>query len=494
MEVAADLAVGTVFASRYRIVRRIAAGGMGAVFEVLHLETERRRALKVMHAHLFQSEELRERFKREAKVAAHVESEFIVDVFDAGVDEATGMPFLVMELLRGEELGERLKRVGKLSEDEALLYLHQTARALDKTHRASIVHRDLKPANVFLTERDEDTPRVKILDFGIAKVVAEGATTGGATQSLGTPFYMAPEQYNPSARLTGAADIYALGMMAYTLLVGAPYWSEEARGGNVYALIAVAIGGPREPASMRAARRGVALPPAFDAWFAKVTALDPAQRYPTATAAVQALAEVLGAAAPARGVALSVSGEFHAPTGMQATIPLRAAASGIPVVGPPMPVASKSDAGPAPMLPDATAPGAAATNPTPTKAPPVWPLVAGGVGLLAVAMVILVSFVVRTTTAEEQAPAAATMPAPAMPPVLDQAPQVLSASAPALAVDAPVAPTSAPTTAPSTTTSAAAPAATDSSAAAKPATSTKPTVRPTAPTTQSTSRKKHAWN
>jgi serine/threonine-protein kinase len=209
VEAVVDLAVGSVFAGRYRIARRIAAGGMGAVYEVIHLETERRRALKVMHAHLFQSEELRERFKREAKVAAHVDSEFIVDVFDAGVDEATGMPFLVMELLRGEELGQRLKRVGRLPVDEALLYLHQTARALDKTHRASIVHRDLKPANVFLCERDEDTPRVKILDFGIAKVVAEGATTGAGTQSLGTPLYMAPEQFNPSAKLTGAADIYA---------------------------------------------------------------------------------------------------------------------------------------------------------------------------------------------------------------------------------------------------------------------------------------------
>ncbi|HVJ88728.1 MAG TPA: serine/threonine-protein kinase, partial [Labilithrix sp.] len=312
MEAVVDLAVGSIFAGRYQIARRIAAVGMGAVFEVIHLETERRRALKVMHAHLFQSEELRERFKREAKVAAHVDSEFIVDVFDAGVDEATGMPFLVMELLRGEELGERLKRVGRLPTDEALHYLHQTARALDKTHRASIVHRDLKPANVFLCERDEDKPRVKILDFGIAKVVAEGATTGAATQSLGTPLYMAPEQFNPNARLTGAADIYALGMMAYTLLVGAAYWSEEARGGNVYGLIAVAIGGPTEPASMRAARRSVALPPAFDVWFAKVTASEPAQRFPTATAAVLALAEALGVAPPARGQVLSMSGTFEA--------------------------------------------------------------------------------------------------------------------------------------------------------------------------------------
>ncbi len=90
---------------------------MGEVYEVVHLETERRRALKVMHAHVLQGEDsadLRERFMREAKVAGYVESEFIVDVFDAGVDEATGLPFLVMELLRGEELGKRVKRLGRL--------------------------------------------------------------------------------------------------------------------------------------------------------------------------------------------------------------------------------------------------------------------------------------------------------------------------------------------------------------------------------------------
>ena len=106
---------GAIFAGRYRVVRPIAAGGMGAVYEVIHLDTGRRRALKVMLPHVLQSEELRERFKREARVAADVESEFIVDVFDAGVDEPTGMPFLVMELLRGEDLGARLRRSGRLA-------------------------------------------------------------------------------------------------------------------------------------------------------------------------------------------------------------------------------------------------------------------------------------------------------------------------------------------------------------------------------------------
>src|SRR5262249_30901389 len=153
-----------------------------------------------------------------------VESEYIVDVSDAGVDEATKMPFMVMELLRGEELGDLLERVGGLPPTDVVTYLQQVAMALDRTHAAGIVHRDLKPENLFLTHRDDGSPRIKILDFGVAKVVAEGATGAGATRSLGTPLYMPPEQFRTGAKLTPAADIYALGMMAYTLLVGKPYW------------------------------------------------------------------------------------------------------------------------------------------------------------------------------------------------------------------------------------------------------------------------------
>src|SRR5690242_19458222 len=122
----AALQAGQIFAGRYRIVRRIAAGGMGEVYEVVHLETERHRALKVMHASILGSDDLRERFRREARVAAHIQSEFIVDVFDAGVDDATGAPFLVMELLQGEDLSKRLKRMGRFPPSEALMYLHQT--------------------------------------------------------------------------------------------------------------------------------------------------------------------------------------------------------------------------------------------------------------------------------------------------------------------------------------------------------------------------------
>ncbi len=295
----------TVFAGRYRIVRRIAAGGMGAVYEVLHLETERRRALKVMLPHMLQSEDLRERFTREARVAARIESEFIVDVFDAGVDDATQMPFLVMELLKGEELGKRLRRVGRFPAAEVVTYLQQTAMALDKTHQASIVHRDLKPENLFLTQNEDGQPRIKVLDFGIAKVLAASATGSADTQSLGTPMYMSPEQFNPDARLTGAADNYALAMMAYTLLVGASYWKLESRSSGHAILFAIAAArGPQEPASARALLEGVTLPPAFDAWFARGTAVNPLDRFATARETVATLALVLGL--PPSGASLSL--------------------------------------------------------------------------------------------------------------------------------------------------------------------------------------------
>ncbi len=291
----APLVEGTLFAGRYRIVKSLAAGGMGAVYEVVHVETNRKKALKVMHAHLFENDDMRERFKREARIAAEIESEFIVDVSDAGVDEVTSMPFLVMELLRGEDLRHRLKRTGRLPAAETLIYLRQAAMALDKTHSASIVHRDLKPENLFCTQRDDGTPRIKILDFGVAKLVATSSTGPRATQILGSPAYMAPEQFRLQTKLSPATDIYALGMMAYELLVGRLYWHKEISSSpDVMAFALVALRGPQESALVRAAEAGIGLPAAFDAWFAKITAIDPRARFSKASEAVQELEKVLG--------------------------------------------------------------------------------------------------------------------------------------------------------------------------------------------------------
>lgn len=351
-----SLVEGSVFAGRYQIVRSIAQGGMGAVYEVVHTETQRRRALKVMLPNMLQSQEMRDRFRQEACVTANIESEHIVDVLDAGIDEKTQMPFLVMELLRGEELDKRLKRLGRLDAREVVTYLHHVALALDKTHRASIVHRDLKPGNVFLTEREDGSLRAKILDFGVAKLIADGATSAGATQSLGTPLYMAPEQFNIGQKVSPAVDIFSLGMMAYTLLVGAPYWQEEiSAGANIYAFAARAMHGPTEAATARAIRQGVSLPAAFDAWFARVTASAPQARFPMASAAIAALAEALGVALGAER-ASSMSLPAIPPVAPQGADPRASSPSLSPStpgsigVGTPGPFAI-NDAGTIPLLP-----------------------------------------------------------------------------------------------------------------------------------------------
>ena len=315
------LSEGTVFAGRYRVLRRIAMGGMGAVYEVMHLETERRLALKVMLPHIVQSAEMRERFRREARVAAQVESEHIVDVHDAGIDEATESPYLVMELLRGEEVAKALRRLGRFGAVETVNVLHQAALALDKTHRASIVHRDLKPENLFLTEREDGQLRVKVLDFGIAKLIAEGSTQDPGTRSLGTPLYMAPEQFRAGLPVSPLTDVYALGMIAYTMLVGTSYWAEEAKdSSNVFMFAGAVMQGPREPASVRARRHGVPIMPTFDPWFAQATAAQAQARWPGAVAAVAALADALGVPRPG-GLNLSSSGPLRS-TGSSLSAPL----------------------------------------------------------------------------------------------------------------------------------------------------------------------------
>lgn len=194
------LSEGQIFAHRYRISRCVAAGGMGAVYEAHHTETDRRVALKVMLPHFVSNADLRDRFKREARITANIGSEFIVEVLDAGVDDETEMPFLVMEYLEGSDLAGEVEHKGPLDPELAVIYLHQAAMALQKTHTASIVHRDLKPENLFLTARDDGSPRVKILDFGISKVIEY---SGGASPR-GTPPLVGPRLAGSGIRLTFA--------------------------------------------------------------------------------------------------------------------------------------------------------------------------------------------------------------------------------------------------------------------------------------------------
>ncbi|HEU4408832.1 MAG TPA: protein kinase [Polyangiaceae bacterium] len=312
----------TLFHGRYRVIRRLKAGGVGAVYEVVDEITGRRRALKIMLPAALESADLRARFAREARITGDVESDHIVQVFDAGVEAGSGAPFLVMELLRGEELGALCARRGPLPPAEALLYLSQIAHALEKTHAAGVIHRDLKPENVFVTSRDDGTVCVKILDFGLAKAVAPG-DAAPPTVLMGTPLYMAPEQFRGDGRVGPGADIYALAHLAYVLLAGAPYWLAEAKAtSSAFVLFQKIMAGLPEAPSARAARRGVRLPPGFDAWFRRATEVEPARRLDRATAAVAELAEALGARASPPGQAAMATPPRPATT---ATLPGQAA-------------------------------------------------------------------------------------------------------------------------------------------------------------------------
>ncbi len=252
---------------------------MGALYEVVHRGTKRRAALKLMRPELVHSAELRSRFELETRVTASIESDHIVEVYDAGTDAATGAPYLVMELLRGRDLSSELIARGPMAIEEVAEHVRQTSRGLDKAHDASIVHRDIKPENLFLARRDDGSPCVKILDFGVAKLVAD-SRTAKTTRALGTALYMAPEQIRGDAMIGPLADIYALGHVAFTLLVGRPYFhEEEASEQGYYGLRMAIVSGAKEAPSKRAERRLITLPEGFDRWFFRATAADPLDRY-----------------------------------------------------------------------------------------------------------------------------------------------------------------------------------------------------------------------
>jgi len=215
--------VGTTVAGKYRVDRLIGRGGMGAVFQAANLSIGKRVALKFLDHEAAQNREACQRFQREAEAAGMAESAHIVQIFDSGVTDG-GLPFLVMELLIGEDLRARLEREGRLSVPTALRITSQVLRALVRAHDAGIVHRDLKPDNVFLCARDDDPSFVKLVDFGISKVArartADTLTHRGAV--LGTAFYMSPEQAQSFADIDGRTDLFSVGTILFEMLTGKP--------------------------------------------------------------------------------------------------------------------------------------------------------------------------------------------------------------------------------------------------------------------------------
>jgi serine/threonine protein kinase len=302
------LGPGTVVAGDFRILRPLNAGGMGAVYVALQISTHRERALKVMLGELATNDELKSRFVQEATIGSQIASDHAVEVVAAGIDPATGAPWLAMELLEGEDLAHFLAKSGPMSPAWVLDLFEQMTHALGAAHEHGIVHRDLKPENVFLarSRRANQSFMVKVLDFGIAKLL--GAAKSSATAAVGTPLWMAPEQTQASHAIAPTADVWAMGLIAFRALTGRVYW-RTATDPNASSMMILreVVFEPIGAASDRAREiGGAALPPGFDAWFARCVNRDPAGRFPDARAMHAELRAVL------QGAALHPAADPHA--------------------------------------------------------------------------------------------------------------------------------------------------------------------------------------
>ena len=288
--------VGTLLAGKYRITREIGRGGMAAVYEAENVDIGKRVAIKVLAQELTTSAIVVERFLREARAAAAIRSPYICDVYDSGKLE-DGRPFLVLELLEGDSLYERMTKIRLIPVDTTLSIITQTCRGLTKAHAASIVHRDLKPENIFLTKDEEGKLLAKILDFGLAKFYAP---MGGSPQQarltregavFGTPAYMSPEQVRGQGAVDLRADLWALGCIVYECFTGRTVWSTEQGVAMTFAQIASAPL-PR-PAQYRPD-----LPESFTQWFDQALDRNIEKRFQTAKEFAETLSMAL---APGRG-------------------------------------------------------------------------------------------------------------------------------------------------------------------------------------------------
>nr|AYM54080.1 protein kinase [Byssovorax cruenta] len=221
---------GQVVDGKYRIVRLLGTGGMGAVYEGENLRIRRRVAIKVLHASVSENVEVVKRFEREAQAAALVGSEHICEVLDLGMLD-DGTRFMVMEYLEGETLGQRIKKTGRLTPAQSTPLLVQVLEALGKAHAAGIIHRDLKPDNIFiLPQRSSIRDFVKILDFGVSKfsqLASDEMSVTRAGAVVGTPYYMSPEQARGSAVVDARSDVYAIGVLLYQATTGqVPFQAE----------------------------------------------------------------------------------------------------------------------------------------------------------------------------------------------------------------------------------------------------------------------------
>jgi serine/threonine-protein kinase len=292
-----------VVGGRYVLGDAIGRGGMAAVYLATDEQTQATVAVKILHAHLSADAHARARFATEIRAARRIEHPNVVRALDDGIDQE--LPFLVMELVRGESLADYLDREGRMAPDLALPLLRQAARGLAAMHAAGVLHRDVKPGNLLLVREGDDQPwALKIADFGLARIGSRTITAHGLP--IGTTKFMAPEQVigdEPDPR----TDVYALGMVAFYALTGELPFT----GRNASQTIAHQVLSPAPPPSWLVDD----LDPGVDTIVVTALRKDPDNRYPTMHAMVHDIERALDMRErPVRGVELTVEDRYRPKT------------------------------------------------------------------------------------------------------------------------------------------------------------------------------------
>jgi serine/threonine-protein kinase len=283
------VAIGEVLDGKYRVQRVVGRGGMGLVVAATHLHLEQPVALKFIVSERLDDPSTAERFLREARTVVRLKSQHVARVLDVA-RLAGGAPYIVMELLDGTDLAATLRAHGPLPIATAADYVIQACDALAEAHGLGIVHRDLKPSNLFLTTTAGGRTLVKVLDFGVSKVSSmapgELASMTASGAMVGSPAYMSPEQMRAARDVDARSDIWALGVILFEMVTGAPPFRAE----NLADLCLMVISNPPPPVGPRGGGR-------FDAIVQRCLEKRPADRYPTVAELARDLAELAPPAA-----------------------------------------------------------------------------------------------------------------------------------------------------------------------------------------------------
>jgi serine/threonine-protein kinase len=371
------MTIERLIGGKYRVLRRIGAGGMGEVLLALHEDLEQNVAIKLLRADRARDTLAVERFLREARAMARIQNDHVVRVFDVGRDD-DGTPFIVMEFLQGEDLSVRLAATGAMPVNEAVDYVLQACVAIAEAHRVGVVHRDLKPGNLFLARRPGGGSIVKVVDFGISKLAPRGsrpeASLTTTSHLVGSPFYMSPEQLRGTGEVDARSDIWSLGLILFELLTNEGPFDAP----TIPQLCMAIMDNPPKLATQLRPE----IPAALDGVILRALAKDPAARY-------RDVAELAGALAP-----FAISGEDIAKATRQT------------LSRPPMPEmgdwAEGADSGEARETTDAWNTGNVATQPRRVARIAV-------IAAAVVALVAAVSVTMRLTSSNPSASTSATM-------------------------------------------------------------------------------------